>query len=190
MQGTGNSGPSNMHILVFFDHNNRLMFHSSCFVGFHTKHLFILSFLVLNTEIPLVLLVCLLWMVDLILFIICLLLFQFFLNSPTVGFSVLFFFLPSLDLIVQYSPLLLSLSSILCPSLSFVWLSPIFRLYVFHLLGCIQTVADIRGEIRRSGLIEANLHSQAPQRELYSNRGCPAYQGKVLSFRPNTLQLL
>lgn len=142
MQVARNSGPSNMYILVFFDHNHRLMFQSSCFVGFHTKAqrislFYHFSFLTQRSPWYSWSVFCG-WLIFLV-FIFCLHLFQFCLNSPTVCFSVcLFFFLSSLDVT-------LFLSLPLC----------------VHLAGRVHIVADIRDEIRRSILIEAKLHSHS-----------------------------
>lgn len=191
MQVACNSGPSNMYILVFFDHNHCLMFQSSCFVSFHTKAqrislFYHFSFLTQRSP----------WYS----WSVCC---GRFISLSSLLFIPVF---PQLShcifLCLSFFILVLFGSAMLTtPSQPFIHFSPPVSLSMtlflslpvcVHLSGCVRIVADIRGEIRSSSLIEANLHShsEAPQRELYSNRGYPAYQATVLSFRPNTLQLL
>lgn len=164
------------------------MFQSGCFVGFHTKaqkislfHYF--SFLTQRSP-WYSWSVCCGWLISFSLFSACFYS-TFSLTLTLYVFLSVFFFpvlvgshcavlaassQPFIHFSAFYGSLLLSFS--LC----------------VHLQGWVHIVANIRGEIRRSGLIEATVNP--PQRQLYSNRGYRAYQAKVLSFRPNTLHLL
>ena len=116
LQVAHNTGPSNMHIPVFFDHNRRLMFHSSCLVGFHTKAQRISSFYhFLTQRFPWYSWsVCCGWLIFSSFSAWFYSSFSRLSHCVFLWLSVLFF-LPSLDLIVKGSRLLPGLSFISLP---------------------------------------------------------------------------
>lgn len=162
-----------MHLPVFFDHNNRLMFQSSCFVGFHMKVQRISSFYHLSSLTQrsrwCSLSVCCGWLISFASF------------PPPVFpwlshcmFLCLSFFFSCLLWISLFNtlPSFAAFHLFLCRRLFFN--EPLFPASLcVHLLGWVHIVLEICGEISRSSHIEANLHSHshAPQRELHCNRG-------------------
>lgn len=163
MQAACNSGPSNMYILAFFDHDHCLMSQSSCLVGFHTKAQRISLFY------PLYFLterspwysrsVCCRWLISCSLFSACFYFKFFFLSSPTVCFSVCLIFSYPFWISLCH-PLPSVFHPFLCLSLSFCDSLP----SSVSLCSSLGMSSHCRGEIRRSRLMEASLHShsQAP----------------------------